>query len=303
MKPGKRAPHVSGGGSASGPPRPCAAVIAVLALAVLTNAPAIAEATRPTRIVSLNLCSDQLLVDLVPRERIAALSFLAADPTVSAVAARVTGIPVLRGATEEVLALDPDLVISAAWSTPATLDLLRRLGRRVVTTPLASSFADIRASIRTLAEAFGETGRGEALIDDLDRKLETHAARDPHRPTAVALQIGSLVSSGGSLLDEAMRWVGLANDAGTRRLGRGGRLPLEALIASPPALLVMANDPDEFRTAAADNLRHPALARLLARTPHLSLPLPTWLCGSPSILTAVERLADARAALLRETAR
>lgn len=250
------------------------------------------------RIVSLNLCTDQILVDLVPRERIAGLSFLAADPSVSAVSGRVAGIPTLRGEAEEVLATGADLVVSAASSTPATLALLRRLGKTVVVTPLASSFDDIRSAIRVLADAVGEPERGAALIADFDRRLAALRPRDTARPTAIALQVGSLVSSGGSLVDEAMRWVGLANDAERRTLGRAGRLPLEALIAAPPDLVVLANDPGEFRTAAADNLRHPALKALLARKPHISLPLPTWLCGSPSVLTAVERLATARGEIL-----
>ncbi len=269
------------------------------ALLLLGGASAHADpASPPRRIVSLNLCTDQILVDLVSRDRIAGLSFLAADPSVSAVAGRVGGIPTLRGEAEEVLAANADLVVSAAYSTPATLALLRRLGRRVVVAPLASSFADIRSVIRILAEAVGDQPRGTAMIADFDRRLQALEARDDRRPTAVALQVGSLVSSGGSLVDEAMAWVGLDNDAGRRRLGRGGRLPLEALIAAPPDLVVLANDPDEFRTATADNLRHPALKALLAGKPHISLPLPSWLCGSPSILTAVERLAAARAELL-----
>ena len=268
------------------------------------SAPALGQApARPQRIVSLNLCTDQILVDLVARERIAALSFLAADRQVSAVAGRVAGIRTLRGETEEVLALDADLVVSAAYSTPATLALLRQLGRHVVMAPLASTFEDIRSAIRVLAEAVGEPGRGAAMIADFDTRLAALSARDDRRPTAVALQIGSLVSSSGSLVDEAMRWVGLDNDASRRRLGRGGRLPLEALIAAPPDLIILANDPAEFRTASADNLRHPALAALLAKQPHLTLPLPTWLCGSPSILTAVERLAKARSELVALRAR
>ena len=56
------------------------------------------------RIVSLNLCADQILVDLVPRERIAAVSHLAADPWSSAVAEKARGIPWTRGKAEEVLA-------------------------------------------------------------------------------------------------------------------------------------------------------------------------------------------------------
>ena len=57
-----------------------AAILAPLTgRAVPSSAPAPA-ATPPRRIVSLNLCTDQILLDLVPRDRIAALSELVADP-------------------------------------------------------------------------------------------------------------------------------------------------------------------------------------------------------------------------------
>ncbi len=282
----------------SAAPRVLAASLALLAVATGPLSAQPSELPKPRRIVSLNLCTDQIIIDLVARQRIAALSFLAADPTVSAIAGRVSGVRLMHGEAEEVLAVDADLVVSAAFSTPATLALLQRLGRRVVTTPLASTFTDIRAAIRLLAVAVGEPARGEAMIAAFDQRLADVRAPDSRRPTAVALQVGSLVSSSGSLLDEAMRWVGLANDAGRRRLGAGGRLPLEALIAAPPDLIVLANAPEAFRTAAADNLRHPALAAVLARTPSTSLPLPTWLCGSPAVIGAVDRLAQARADLL-----
>src|SRR5690606_8616627 len=63
-------------------------VAAGLAL-VYALAPAAAEP--PKRIVSLNLCTDQLLVDLVAPQRIGALSRLAADPALSSISDRIAG--------------------------------------------------------------------------------------------------------------------------------------------------------------------------------------------------------------------
>ncbi|MGI9403532.1 MAG: hypothetical protein ACR2OF_03355, partial [Hyphomicrobium sp.] len=40
-----------------------------------------ARAEPPQRIVSLTVCTDQLLLDLAPRKRIAAVSYLATDAT------------------------------------------------------------------------------------------------------------------------------------------------------------------------------------------------------------------------------
>ena len=49
---------------------------------------------KPSRIVSLDLCTDQLLVELVDRGRIAAVTHLAADPSLPAlVLGQVGGLP------------------------------------------------------------------------------------------------------------------------------------------------------------------------------------------------------------------
>jgi len=272
-----------------------------LALAwLLALSTACAAGNRPERIVSLNLCADQLLVELVAPNRIAAVSHLGPDPQVSAAAARMRGWRTVRGDAEEVLTLDPDLVVAVAFSRPQTVALLQRLGRRVIVLPLAGSFSGIREAISTLAAALGESGRGAALIARLDAGLAaggTVAGRlDEGRARygALALQVGSLVSGPGSLLDEALGAAGFANAARRHRLGPGGRLPLENLVAAPPDLIVLANDPLEFRTAAADNLRHPALRALLARTAHMVLPLPSWICGGPAAVEMMARLIRAR---------
>ncbi len=65
------------------------------------------------RVVSLNLCSDQLLVMLAP-EKVAALTVLARDPSLSVVAAEARHLPVVRADAEAVLRLRPDLVLAGA---------------------------------------------------------------------------------------------------------------------------------------------------------------------------------------------
>ena len=85
--------------------------------------------------------------------------------------------------------------------------------------------------------------------------------------------------------------------AAAYRLTRGGQVPLELLIAEPPDLLVLASDTDEYRTALADNLRHPVIQLLRQRGASLELPWRHWLCGTPHIAEAIERLAEARAGI------
>ncbi len=265
-------------------------VAGLLALFGSGVAVARSAAEKPSRIVSLNLCTDQILLDLVPRERIAGLSFLATDPMMSPIPEQAAGIPAIRGTAEEVLALDPDLILVGQFSTPATVDLLQRMGRRVVKVPMASSFDGVRESVRIMADAAGVPARGVEMIAEFDRRLAAARAPAGSSQTAVALQVGSIVSGRGSIMDEVLSAAGYTNTATPEILGRGGRLALETLLTEPPDLIVLANTAADFRTVLADNLRHPAFRQLLAARPSLQLPMPLWLCGTPRIIEAVERL-------------
>ncbi len=274
--------------------------MAGLGLALAASPQAVA-ADAPQRIVSLNLCTDQLLVDLVAPERIAGVSVLGSDPSLSADAQRLSPFPKLSGSAEEVLALKPDLVIAGEYTTGATVDLLRRLGQRVLVVPLATDFAGLRDTLRLIADAVGEKKKGEAVIADFDARLRAARSLVPSRPTAIAYQVNSLVSGPQSLLDAALEAAGYRNLARDLNLGPGGRLPLEQLVANPPDLIVLANAPGDFHTVLADNLRHPALADLLKRRPNVHLPMPYWMCATPKLAEAVEILSSMKATGLAQS--
>jgi iron complex transport system substrate-binding protein len=274
-----------------------AALLCALGLSVAAPSQA---ADKPRRILSLDLCTDQLLVEMVARERIAAVTHLLADPAVSAIPEKGRGIPFTRGAAEDVLRYDPDLVLAGPYGVSATVSMLRRLGRNVVIVPPADDLADdldgVRTSVRAVAAAVGEEAKGEALIADYDRRLANlaRAGKDGTRPTAVIYQVSGAVSPAGSLADAALTAAGFRNMAADYPLTRSGVVPLEALLVRPPDLLVLASGADEYRTAVADNLRHPAIALLRKRGASIDLPWRMWLCGTPHIVEAVERLAAAR---------
>jgi len=270
---------------------------AVIAAAPAASGARAAALHKPGRIVSLDLCTDQLLVELVHRDRIAAVTHLAADPAVSAIPEKARGIAITHGAAEDVLRYDSDLVLAGPFGVSATVNLLRRLGRNVVVVPLASDLAGIRDSVRAVAAAVGEGPKGEAMVAAFDRRLSRLAAPAESPLTAVIYQIGGSVSGPGSLADAALAAAGFRNMSAAYRLSRGGQVPLESLIAQPPDLLVLSSQADEYRTVLADNLRHPALAILRQRRPSLELPWRHWLCGTPHIADAIERLAQARAGL------
>lgn len=272
---------------------------AVLAAMMAASTGVPAGERLPQRIVSLTVCTDQLLLELVPRERIAAVSYLATDPTLSSKVEEARGLRGVHGSAEEVLALEPDLVIAQEYSTMATVGLLTRLGFRVLLVPLATDFAGLRRSIRLIAAAVGEQARGEQLIDAFDRRVAAAAPLGPERPTAIGYEVNSLASGEGTLVNSALEAAGYRNMARDRMLGPGGRLPLESIAVDPPDLIVLANQPDEFRSIVGDNLRHPAFKTIIFNRAHLELPMPYWLCPTPKIGDAVQELGRIRDRLLR----
>lgn len=248
---------------------------AALALALLLLAPA-AEAA--TRVVSLNLCTDQMLVLLAPKS-VAALSPLARDPAISAVAAEAARLPVVRVSAEAVLRVHPDLVLAEKYGAEAVVAVLRDLGLRVVTIADPETFPAIRAEITRLAALLDARARGAAIIARMGREL-AGLPRPAHPRSAIVLEPRGLAVGPASLAGAVLA------AAGFRDAARGGWLSLEILVAHPPDLLVLptAAGPPSLAT---NLLRNPALAGLPRRT----VPASWLMCGSPFAAQAAMRIA------------
>src|SRR6185437_8346364 len=113
---------------------------------------------------------DQYLVLLAP-EKIAGLTLLSRDPSLSVVARQAAHLPVVRADAEAVLALHPSLVLATQWGAQTTLAALERQGIRVVRTGLAQDFPAIRAQTTALAALLGASQRGAALLARMDALL------------------------------------------------------------------------------------------------------------------------------------
>jgi len=278
------------------------AAIFVLFMAIKPLALAEGSAA-PRRIISLNLCTDQLLLALSPRDRIAGLSFLAVDRTLSALADAAAGLPLLRGQAEEVLTLQPDLVLAGMFTARPTVALLRARGITVLEVGLADDFAAIHQQIRTVAAALGRVERGEALIAAMDATLaEARPASGQTRPRALALAPGAFTAGGGTLTDAAMRTAGLDNYAATKGLTGYGYLSLEQIAADPPDLLLVDGTEGKTPSLNGQLLAHPALARAIPAERRPTVPGWMWTCGGPFTADAVRLLAAARDQFLKEKA-
>jgi iron complex transport system substrate-binding protein len=246
----------------------------------------------PQRVVSTFLCTDEYVFRLVPREHIAALSWEATDrrPVVSTIADAAQGISTVRPSTETVIALKPDLVVMYA-GTNARLHLnLTRLGVPVLDVPWANSIADVRTVTQMLGKKLGAEQRAEMLLRDMDRKIAEVRAHAPKPPVSAILYEPQGYASVQGLTDELMRMAGITNVAPPSLLTRTGQLPVEAVIAKAPELLILGGEQRRGSARAYAILHHPALKALDGRTHMEFVSLTPLLCPGPWSLDSAETL-------------
>jgi iron complex transport system substrate-binding protein len=131
------------------------------------------RADTPQRVVSMNLCTDQLALMLAAEGQLVSVSDIAQDPLTSAMHREAAAYPINFGGAEEIFLLQPDLVLAGVWSDPTTVAMLRSLGIEVAQIDVANSLADVPdPACGTSARLLGRD-QAEALI----RTFETDLAR------------------------------------------------------------------------------------------------------------------------------
>jgi iron complex transport system substrate-binding protein len=245
--------------------------------------PCVQVGASPTRIVSTFLCTDEYVFRLAPREKIAALSFLAGDrhPVVSTIAGQVAGIPAIRPDIETVLSRSPDLVVMYQGTNPKLRQHLAELGVPVVEVPWANSLADVRRITLMLGKALGAEDRARMLLTQMDRDLAAAKAVAARPPVRTLIYEANGYASAGPFTEEIMSASGLADASPSYRTTRTGAIPVEAVIAAQPELLIL-NGRERAETSHADLvLHHPALAALKGRTMVAWTSLTPLLCPGP----------------------
>lgn len=265
------------------------ALAALLALALGGASPP----AQPSRILSLNLCADQLLLQLVDRDRIAGVSHLASDPELSVLYERARGLPLTGTSAEEILLRRPDLAIVGRYWMGEAVEALRSMGVPVVEIAPAESFDDVRAQLSRVAQAVGAEERAASLLRSFDAELEALRARRPARaPRAAFAQPDGSTLGKGTFADAVLTAAGFENLPARLGLVGFATLDLERLLLAGPELLVRPTYHAGAPTLGRDRARHPALAG--AGIGDLSLPYPLLICGTTESLKAVRALVEWR---------
>ncbi|WP_349537016.1 ABC transporter substrate-binding protein [Sagittula sp. NFXS13] len=273
----------------------------VIAATVAVALPAVSQdmPERPERVVSVNLCTDQLAMMLAAEGQLISVSDVALDPQVSAMTEEAQNYRINYALAEDIYLMQPDLVIAGSYSAQATLDMLERLGITVARFAPAYSLAEVRDRMAQMGDLLGRQEAADAMIADFDARLAALRAEVDERPTAALYYANGYTSGDKTLSGEILAAAGFENIAGKLGFPSFGRIPLEVLaLAQPDALVTSRPYPGASRSEAI--LDHPVVEALRKGRADASFSDKDWVCGTPYVLRAIEGLRPLRNALTKE---
>jgi iron complex transport system substrate-binding protein len=227
---------------------------------------------KPGRIVSLSLGTDEILVDLVPLERILALTYLADDPEISNVSEQAKLVSKkVKANPETIIALRPDVLFIADWQPVELIQTIRDAGVPVYIYKTPSTIEDVKHVIREIAHVVGEEQMGQQMVTQMENQLGTiqkslEKVSSEERKTVVLFSLMGGIGGQGSLFDDICRYAGVVNGASKVGVGKNEMMSKEQIIAANPDVFIMPTwnyngktNVEEFKAGVRDDLAFQSL--------------------------------------------
>ena len=204
----------------------------------------------PQRIVTLSATLDQIVLSVVPSERLVAVDSSMKDPVNSNMVELASKIPqtIEQPSVEYIVALQPDVVLIADWQYMELADPLRDVGLKVVVGRGPHDLAEVKDLVRLMTEAIGEKRRGEILLRKMDEKLaeiktKVDAIPQEKRKSVVFLSLMPTYGGKGSSFDDACHYAGVINGVSAYGLRNGQEVTKEIILSIDPDVLFLPDYP------------------------------------------------------------
>jgi iron complex transport system substrate-binding protein len=261
---------------------------------------------KPQRILTLSMSTDEIMLGLVPPEKMVGINSILDDPVSSNIVALAEKIPVKisNPSVEEIAALRPDLVIIPDWGDLEKAASLRELGIKVVVCKGAKSIEEIKETIRLLAQAVGEEDRGKSLVAKMDEKMaeikkKVDVIPQNQRKKVVLISLMQSYGGSGCTFDDACRYAGVTNGIAAAGIKSGQTMSKEQLVKINPDVLFLPTYNNHGRydvdTLTKEYLEDPSLQTLTAiKEKHLRKPREGYIYnGSQDVVFGIQEIAYA----------
>jgi iron complex transport system substrate-binding protein len=274
---------------------------AVLAFNIAASAAA-ELAHKPIRIVSINLCTDELVLRLADPKNVASVTYLSRSEY-SNVIDLAEKIPVNHGLAEEIVPLNPDLVVSGIHTGRPAVALLRRSNIPILDLDVPRTIQEVLNQYRDVGESLGEPERAKQIVDEMEERLAAMSSPPPPPLLhALVFNANNFTSGKRSLKDDIITRAGMENLARTFGIEDYDTVPLEKVVWSKVDVLILSPFRD-VPAIATEALRHPVLQAISDRTRLTVMPSKLWVCAGPENVDAINLLSRVATEVRREAAR
>lgn len=247
----------------------------------------------PKRVVSMNLCTDQLAMLIADEGQLLSVSSLASDPHSSAMVEAAKAYPINYGRAEEIYLLRPDLVLAGSFTARASVDMLRRLGIAVDAFEPAYSIADVSDRMLQMGAALGRQEHAREMVAEFKAQLADFRTEIRHHPRAAIYHANGYTAGDKTLAGEILTTAGFENIAAEAGFSAAGFLPLEVLAMAQPDT-VISSTPYPGGSRSEEIMDHPVIDALRRSRPEASLTDHDWVCGTPFVLRAIQDMVELR---------
>jgi iron complex transport system substrate-binding protein len=228
---------------------------------------------RDLRVASANVCADQLLIALVGAPRTLALSRLSRDEDVSFYADRARRFRVTGGSGEELVRMQPDLVLLGHFDSAYTRRVLESRGIPYMLVDGWDSVAKLSAGLAEVGARLGAEARSRAIVR--------------RRVSFLILQRRGFVLHDG-LLASVLESGGMRNASSSLRMKGSGLIDIERIVRARPDFLIVDARSEHPADQGLALLQHPALESLWGSERRLLIPDVLSVCGGPSTPTLIQ---------------
>lgn len=196
------------------------------------------------RIISLTVAGDEMLFDLVKRERILAFSGKTVKNKMANVLwDKLDGYQKIEDDMEKVIDLEPDLVVVADWVKKDIVSQLEDAGIKIYTYSTPFNYEQQKEVIKKLSQIVEEEEKGDEIIEDMDRRLDILQSKIKNSkkssPRILEYSHYEGTNGAGSIFDDMLQKAGGINTAAEEGIGRFSKISKEKVIEIDPDIILI----------------------------------------------------------------
>ena len=231
---------------------------------------------KPERIFATHFHLENMVLGVVPQERVVAISNTMDDEYVSYVRKGEFDKPKRVGYSvplETVIAFKPDLIIARGGMGKEQIQSFRDLGFPVYISNMPLTIEEMKDKIRGIAAVTGEPEHGKTVISKIDEVLDIIKKRVPEklaytRSCLLVSKMNHNYGGKGCMFDDICKHAGIRNAAADIGINNGELISKEVMLKANPDYFILSVS-WELRNGNADTYkeefsRDPALSSLPA---------------------------------------